>query len=666
MFSLLTKTLTLVLIASVARGGALEELTEELAAATDPGAVHRLKARVANAAVARLETEPLSSAEKKKLIAQARAHCADVQLGAMDLWFGDSIVTWARLMMLAGDWKGARSALLDQAEVLENIEKNLAANNIPISSISPVAGGRYALGETYRVEYERTGELVPAVAALKHFYNVHVKYGDSPWGPPAREKAEAAQAFVESEGKRVRIDLGPHRAAYVAAMFKLGARLVAEEQHEEALEPLDTALNVFPESGPSIPAARNLGVCFARLGDQEAAFATAEYLAERFAADTNVPSAVLSIGRQYIDAGDDEPGERIFALYLAAFPDDLRRADILSFFAWKAYKAEDWPDAVARFHALETELRQRGETGAALEKAVFVQVTRPEEAAKLARFIAEFPDSELVPAAMSKRARALLVAGDFDGAFAALQELGERYPDAPEAKGSLVGLIDAAVEAGRFDVAERVLDRMLADKQAYGHAVYVSTGEGLLAAKRFRLAEKAFAAVPLNAKREHVERALFGLGAARYGDARFEDCVLTIDYLLAKHPTTSRFRAARLTQARALVELGRTEEAVGAYGEVLAARRDLAVALELAAILPDPEEKLAAYQRVALLADPAARENRPLIAESVLASLPLCAELGKRELLVRNCEQFAELFPEHDQLQTVARYRKEAERALVH
>ena len=192
-----------------------DELSAKLGAASGKVEIHRLKAQVANAAIQRLETEKLSAAAAKKLRGEAFSLCSDVQLGAMDLWFGDSVVTWSRLLLLDGDWRGTRSILLDQAELLQNIERNLAAGKLPVSAISPVAGCRYFLGETYRIEYEKTGELETATEALKHFYNVYIKYGDSPWGAAAQGKAETAKAFVESQGKQVRIDLGNHRAAWV-------------------------------------------------------------------------------------------------------------------------------------------------------------------------------------------------------------------------------------------------------------------------------------------------------------------------------------------------------------------------------------------------------------------------------------------------------------------
>lgn len=603
-----------------------EELSDAMKGATGKANLHRLKSRLAHAGVQRLESEKMSAKVRKKLRAEVFSLCSDVQLGAMDLWFGDSVVVWSRLQLLDGDWVEARAVLLGQAEVLQNIEGNLAAGKLPVSAISPVAGCRYFLGETYRIEYEKTGKFEPAIEALKHFYNAYIKYGDSPWGAAAQGKAEDAKAFVERQGKQVRIDLGNHRAAFVVNQFKLGARLAAQGEYAAATEPILAALNRSPESGKSIGGLRNLGICWSQLDHREEGLMAAEYLCERFTADTNAPAAVLAIGRQFL--GKDTPSsDQVFEKYLAVFPDDIHRVDILSHFAWKAYKAGDWPEAAIRFQTLETALRANGETGEPLEKAVYIQAACSKNPADYDRFVSEFPQSELAPRALGEKAQALLVADRFEAAFQTLETLAERYPEAS---------------------VERL------------QTVYLSSGGALLANGEFAIAQKAFSAIS-----PATDQSLFGLAAAQFGQEKFAESFQTLGKLLAEFPATGRFREARLMQARVLVRLGRTPEAIAAFGEVLAARPDNAVAFERAQILPDSEARLAAYQRIALLADPSEKENLPLIADSLLASLPLCIELKRWQLALDSCDQFEQQFPNHGKHPTLGTFRKEANDALV-
>lgn len=651
------------LLGGVVTAQSYDEWSSQLKSATDQAEVHRLKARTAQAAMDRLEEEDLSKTLQKKLKSEVSAHCSDVQLGAMDVWYGDSVVTWGRLYLLNGDWQETRAVLMSQAEVLENIEKNLAANQIPVSSISPLAGCRYLLGETYRREYEDSADLKQVVDALKQYTNVYIKYGDSAWGPKAQEKAEEMTALLESRGKHVRIELGEHRATFIKSKFSSGARLTAEGDYDEALAQYTDAINFCPESSKSAEALRNIGTCLLNLGQGEEALATVEYLCERFASDTNAPVAVLAMGRHYLDAGLEDTGEQVFDRYLSAFPEDSHRADIRSYFAWKAYKAEDWEVAIVRFHDLERTLRTIGSLGAELEKAVFIQASRPGNCASLDAFMEEFPASDLVPSALGKKAEVLLVDGHYEEAFDTLNTLSQRFPDAAPARSALSGLIVAAVDAGRFDIADQVLDRMLADKASYGLDVYLSTGRGLLNAKQYPLAEKAFAAVPANAERKFAERALYGLGQAQVGRDHFEQALETLNRLVQAFPDSGYFYEVRLMQARALVQLGRLDEALAGYREVLAGRPDPVVTCEMASLLRDPEERLATYQRIVLLGD--AETDAELMADCIVASLPLCLELGKYDLAVENCKQFETCFPKHEQQSLIRSFRKEAADALA-
>ena len=63
-----------------------------------------------------------------------------------------------------------------------------------------------------------------------------------------------------------------------------------------------------------------------------------------------------------------------------------------------------------------------------------------------------------------------------------LEILDASFPDTEVSRQAIVGLISAAVEAGQFNVAEKVLNRMLENSDAYGDDVYLSTGNGLLQA----------------------------------------------------------------------------------------------------------------------------------------------------------------------------------------
>lgn len=660
--------------------------------------IHQIKAQMADALMGQLEHESLSKAAQKKKRAELLSLCSDVQLGAMDIWYGQSVVTWARLFLHEGDWPEARSVLIGQAEVLQNIEKNLIANKIPVSSISPLAGCRYYLGETYRLEYLKSNELEPAIEAFKHFYNVYIKYGDSDYGPLAEEKVENIRAFIEAKEKKIRIDLTKHRHAFLVNKFRFGARLTEEGEYDQALNQYLDALNYYPESSKSPEALRNVAICFLNQGHDESVLMTVEYMCERFKGDIQSPAAVLGVGRCYIDDGKLRKGERIFDLYLNTFPEDVHRADILSYFGWKAYKAEqwaaagryfkqvvdlnhsiqaqraradcamkmnEWEMAAEHFNRLENMLRTAGEQGSALEKSVYFQGHCLKDLDVYDRFLNEFPESDLAARVMRETAQVHVLAGHIDVAFDVLEKMEERYPDSPDVRIALAGLIGAAADEGRFDIAEQVLDHMVKDANNYGYDIYISTGESLLTGKKFAMAEKAFDAVPLlNAKQKFVARALYGKAAALYGLNEYDMACQTIEKLIKKFPKTGLYYDARLLEARSRVELDQMDAAIAAYGEVVAATQDLQVAFEMAEIMPNMVNQLAAYQRIAVLADPAEEGNRALIEKSLLASLSLCLEMHRFQAAIDSCNQFDALFPNHEKRMIVDKFRKEAQYAM--
>jgi hypothetical protein len=177
-----------------------------------------------------------------------------------------------------------------------------------------MAGYRYFLGETYRMEYEKSKEIKPAIKAMTHFYNVYFKYGDSEWGSRALIKAEAAKAFVESKGKRVELDLTKNCNQFVTKQLEFSESLFFQRRYTESISRYLMVINWFPRIGKIPIALQNIGISYAQLEQKESAQMVVEYLCEQFATNTFSAGAVLAIGRQFL-ASNPVIAENIFNQY---------------------------------------------------------------------------------------------------------------------------------------------------------------------------------------------------------------------------------------------------------------------------------------------------------------------------------------------------------------
>ena len=124
-----------------------------------------------------------------------------------------------------------------------------------------------------------------------------------------------------------------------------------------------------------------------------------------------------------------------------------------------------------------------------------------------------------------------------------------------------------------------------------------------------------------------------------------------------------------MLQGRAYAAAGKAPDAVRVLSDVLNfATGDLLIhqaTLELARAQTDPAEKLASFQRVALLADPDDAEQAPLIAEALFESLPLYLELNRPADLLADAARLTAGFPMFGKTAEIQSLKMKAETALV-
>ena len=584
---------------------------------------------------------------------RAKKLCEDVQLGGLDLWFGQAVVVWADVMIRKGEWAEAQSVLETQLELLKQLEGVLEKQGQPVSLISPLAGARYLLG----VCYEHADKKAEA---LHQFYNVYVQYGDSERGPQARDKAQALKACFEGQGKTVKIDLGANRSKMEESAFRVARRLFFDKQYADAIPAYLEALNQYPEGDESITALREITLSLISLNDPLSAKAIAAYTGERFAAREAAADALLAAGKHALD--EKQPAlawwmyDRYFesfprhsrapaVLYSLAelkpdaerescwnrlvenYPDSPYAARALGRLAWNAYEKENYALAIERFGKVlsdETDFQKQTRARFALGESY-----RHQElwGAGSACF-------QTLENSLNKAAENSSEAADFGKPFleksvfyqgVCLAKLGEQE--------NAVKAFDRFIES--FQGSEIIPQAQLAK------------GSALMELKRFDDALAAFSIFDENSERKILESALYYRGQALFETSRYAESIQCLETLLNKFPESSLYFEAKLVQGRAYAANGQNDDAVRVLSDILSfASDDLLLnraSLELGRAQTDPAEKLASFQRVALLADP--EKYGDLIAAALFESLPLYLKLDRPQDLLTDSVRLLEKFP---------------------
>lgn len=621
----------------------------------------------------------------------------EVQLGGLDLWFGNAVVSWAQIMIANEERDEAQSVLETQLELLKSI-----GDSVP-PAVSPLAGARYFLG----VCYEQADKKADA---LTQFYNVYAKYGDSEWGPRAQEKAQALIADFEAQGKTVNIDLGANLAKMEGSAFRVGRRLFFDRQYADALPATIDALNEYPEGDESITALRELALSAIQLDDELTAKTVGFYLAERFSGEPNAGEALLAAGKAALDSKKEDLAWWLYGQTLAAFPahpkmpavlyslaalrndesylfqilenypDSTYRARALGRLAWNAYKAEDYKLAAERFAPyVDTETDPQKQIRA---RFAFSDSYRQQALGSVGDTAPPILLESKGRASLSERAVFV-----WNKALEQYQTLEKQIEKArvgfgvsaetlsfnkPYWEKSIYYQAVCHKELGETDEAVTACDRFISTFPRSGiiEQAQFTKGKTLIEAERF--AEALAALEGLGGK--FAEPVCYYRGVAQYETDAFEQSFQTLEKLLTDWPASAFTYEAMFVQGRAFNAAGRPDDAIRVFGEIMnVAPGDGLMhraGLELGRAQSDPAEKLASFQRVALLADP--EKHQELIADALFESLPLYLELARPADLIADADRLTLDFPAFARatagrppLEEISNLKKQAKTALA-
>lgn len=587
----------------------------------------------------------------------------EVQLGGLDLWFGQAVVTWAQLMIERGEVEEAQAVLETQIELLRQISASVTP------SAAPIAGARYFLGICYE-QADRKAE------ALTQFYNVYAKYGDSEWGPQAHEKAVELRDWFEGQGRTVRIDLGANIAKMEESRFRVARRLFFDRQYADAIPAYLEALNEYPEGGEALTALRELTLSYLYLGDSLHAKAAAAYTGERFADREAAANVLLAAGKTALDQKQNELAWWMYDQYFQFFPNHGRAPAVLyslsglrknedylfqilenypdspyaararGRLAWIAYENKDYQLAAERFEQyIEAENDAEKQTRAHFALG---ESYRHQESWSAGLACFQTLEKDLTQAAES---------------FGVSNETLEFNKPFIEKIIFYQGTCLAAL--GETDSAVEAFDRFIENFQGseFIEQAHFAKGSALIDAGRWAEALAALKPFDDESDRRFLEPVLFYRGQAYAETGQNEEAIQSLEILLNRWPESAFFFEAKFVQGRAFAAAGQNEEAVRVLSDILSFATDDELmhraSLALGRAQVDPNEKLASFQRVALLADP--EKHSDLIAEALFESLPLYLELNRPQDLIIDAERLTAEFPMFGKTEDIALLKTKAE-----
>jgi tetratricopeptide (TPR) repeat protein len=315
-------------------------------------------------------------------------------------------------------------------------------------------------------------------------------------------------------------------------------------------------------------------------------------------------------------------------------------------------------------------------------------------------FLARFPQSPLVPSALSQMGTLLMVLQKQSEAKAVFAKLKKEFPASDEVKNSTYTRARILLEMGQVDAALLEFKDMFGpDAGNYSDAQKLSAGYELLKAKQYEVASQAFEQVLKSAKdRAAIERAMAGKGKAMIAMGKYAEGCQTLDAMLKQYTNSGftveasfdmaagysalgmkeasasnrldRFNGAKRAMKKAHRYLG-TNTAEIARTQLEVARIHLRESQasrqfnEPAAAVAQRNSAIATYQILLMGAEGGGREIRPYLEEGFNECIPLFMDAERWKDAQEECERYLKLYPNGPYAPSVSTWLNKAKGKLA-
>ena len=457
----------------------------------------------------------------------------------------------------------------------------------------------------------------------------------------------------------------------------------------------------------------------------------AQYMFDRYLAycpnDPNAGKILFYLASKAEQEGKQDLADTYLAKIITDYQQDLNYPKALSKRAWKAYMDKDYAgaipgmtlyiqesvasptkaqamfalgdclrrtdktaDAVRQFDALIKAISPQGNpygssaedlqrNAVLLEQARFYlafslsrlgsDAARKAAIGKLAEFLSLYPQSALAAKALNLMGSLQMALKD-PAANETFARLARDYPDTDEGKNAQYARINGALELGQLDQAREALSSMLSNAGSYSVEEFARVGQAMLDKGLWNEAVQAFG--QLTGKTEDralLERALYGIGAAKYETSDYAGAVASLNDLMTRWPNSGLFYQSKFMLARANLKLNNLSAAKIVLNDVFKYAREAELvndaSLLYAQILLQDGDKvgaLAAYKGLEYFGSQAMKseKERQQVAQAILAAIDLGAEMGKAAEVLESCDLFLRFYPTSDKINDVRQKRTKA------
>jgi TolA-binding protein len=410
-------------------------------------------------------------------------------------------------------------------------------------------------------------------------------------------------------------------------------------------------------------------------GKQDVADAYLAKIITDYPTDQNYPKALSKRAwKAYLDK-DYAGAVKGMALYIKESQPSPTKAQALFALADCLRRTERMPEAAKYFEALVNALAPAGNPYASsqvdidknlvlLEQARFYHAyslsrlgsdeNRKAAIAKIDEFLAAYPQSALAAKALNLKGSLQMALKD-PAANETFARLARDYPTTDEGKSAQYARINGALELGQFDQAREALGAMLANPASYLVEEFARVGQAMLEKSQWKEAADSFGQVLGKTEdRALLERALYGIGAAKYELGDPAGAVASLNDLMTRWPNSGLFYQSKFMLARANLALNDLSAAKVVLNDVFRYAREPELVNDASLVYADVLLKgndqtgaLATYKRMEYFGSQTMKteKERQQVETAILAAIDLATTMGKNSDVLESCDMYLKLYP---------------------